>query len=377
MDKSVVIIGGGMAGVSAAYFLSELVTVVLLEAEQFIGTHSSGRSAEQFTIGIAAETMRRMGEASREFFTTPPAGFCSEPLVSPRGCLTVGRIDQHEALDKVYNRIISVGARARYVDREEALTLFPMLRSEGFDKGVYEPDSMDIDSNLLLQSYSRGAKARGAKILTRAKVSGIEKRSDGWIVMTAQENFECDMVLNAAGAWVDEIAKIAGVTPIGITPCRRSAFTFNGPEHMDASGWPHVCNVDYKWYVQPAGEGMIGSLAETVPVPPGDAYPEDIDIAQAVYNIEQDTCLKIGKPLSAWAGLRNFVADKNPVCGSRSGEEGFFWLAGQGGCGILTSPAMGQAAAALMLGKELPVTQRELGIKPEDLAPDRASIQSS
>lgn len=377
MNKSVIIIGGGIAGASAAYFLSEYVPVVLLEAEEFLGTRSSGRSSEQFTIGIAAETMRRMGEASRKFFTDPPSGFCDDPLVSPRGCLTVGRLDQKEKLDRLYKRITSVGALAKYVNKEETKALFPMLRDENFDIGVYEVDAMDIDANLLMQSYAKGAKARGANVVTRAKVCRIERKSDVWEVETESDTFTSDRLVNAAGAWVDEIANLAGIAPVGITPRRRSAFTFNRPEGLDVSGWPHVTSLDYQWYVQPARDCLVGSLAEAVAVPPGEVYPEDLDIAQAVYNIEQATRFEISKPLSTWAGLRSFVGDKSPVCGTRPGDHGFFWLAGQGGCGILTSPAMGSAMAALMLGVELPAEHRDLGITPHDLSPCRASISSS
>jgi D-arginine dehydrogenase len=135
-----------------------------------------------------------------------------------------------------------------------------------------------------------------------------------------------------------------------------------------------VSNVDYQWYVKPGTDSLVGSLAEAVPTPPGDVLPDDMDVAQAIHNIERDTSFRISRPLSAWAGLRNFVIDKNPVCGTRPGADGFYWLAGHGGCGILTSPALGQAAAAIILGHELPREQHELGITPEHLAPGRESL---
>lgn len=370
----IIIVGGGIAGTSAAYFLSRSASVILLEAGEFIGTHSSGRSSEQYTVGIGAATMRRLAQASRSFFESPPDGFAAGPLVSPRGCLTVGRADQEDLLQRVYDRVDSVGAEARMVDRNEALALFPMLREEGIAGGTYEPGAMDVDTGLLLQGYARGAKARGARILTNAGVTSIERKSGEWLVRSRDNVISAPLLLNAAGAWGDEITKLAGLEPLGLTPCRRTAFIFAPPANKDASKWPHVGNVDYQWYVQPARDSMIGSLAEAVPTAPGDVYPDDIDVARAIDNIERDTLFRIEKPLSSWAGLRSFVADKNPVCGTRSGAEGFFWLIGQGGCGILTSPALGQAIAAVILDHELPREQRELGIRFADLVPDRDSL---
>ena len=375
MQADITIIGGGMAGAAAAYFLSRGAAVVLLEREEAPGLHSSGRSSEQFTVGISADTMRRLAQASRSFLKNPPSGFAPIPLLAPRGCLTVGRADQQASLQWLHGRLTGVGADARYVDRNEALQLFPALRAEKFDSGVLEPGAMDIDVSTLLQAYLRGAKANGAKILTNASANAIERKSGKWVVTIPAGEVASSMILNAAGAWVDEITKLAGLAPIGLTPHRRTAFTFL-PSGIDASRWPHVSNVDYHWYVSPRGDSLVGSLADAVPVPPGDVYPDDMDVAQGIENIEQDTTFKIDRPLSKWAGLRNFVADKNPVCGTREDADGFFWLAGQGGCGILTSPALGQAAAALMLGRELPDEQRALGITPNELSPNRKGLQS-
>jgi D-arginine dehydrogenase len=374
MQADVAIIGGGIAGVSAAYFLSQAASVVLLERESALGVHSSGRSSEQFTVGIAADTMRRMAQASRSFLERPPPGFTELPLVSARGCLTVGRSEQQPALDRLHERLTSVGAEARHVSRKEALRLFPALRPENFDNGVLEPDAMDIDVNTLLHAYARGAKQNGARILTDADISAIEHASGKWRVSTPGVSVSSSMVLNAAGAWVDEITRLAGFEPIGLVPYRRTAFTFL-PADVDASRWPHVSNVDYRWYVSPRGDSLLGSLADATPVKPGDVYAEDLDVAQAIANIERDTTFRIGRPLSQWAGLRNFVADRNPVCGTRAGAQGFFWLAGQGGCGILTSPAMGEAIAARMFGLALPDPLRALGITFQDLSPERVDAR--
>ena len=374
MRADIIIIGGGMAGLSAAFFLSSSASVILMEREAVFGSQSSARSAGQFTVGIAADTMRRLGQASRAFLENPPEGFAPYPLLSKRGCLTVGREDQKGRLETLHGHLTEVGAEARYVDRREALALFPALRGNGVDGGVYEPDAMDIDVDLLLQGYARGAKSRGAQLLTGVDISSIRREAGEWIVGAGDLRVSAPLLLNASGAWVDEVTDMAGLERIGLTPHKRTAFTFAQPAEVDTSAWPHVSHLDYKWYVKPEAKVLMGSLVDAVPTLPGEVYPEDIDVAQAIHNISEDTTFEISRPISTWAGLRNFVRDRNPVCGTRPDAEGFFWLAGHGGCGILTSPALGEAIAAVMLGRELPDAQRALGIAVADLAPDRKSL---
>ncbi|CAN7368937.1 FAD-binding oxidoreductase [Bosea sp. LjRoot90] len=377
MRVDVIIVGGGIAGASAAYVLSRHGSVALIEREEHAGYHSSGRSAAQFTVGITAPTMRRMAQASRAFLEAPPAGFCAHPIMTPRGCLTVADTGQEAALDRLEERILSVGARAERLDSPAALGLFPALRAEKVHGGVYEPDAMDIDVDVLLQGYLRGARANGATIALKAVVDTIRRDAAGWTVAWPGGEVQAPLLVNATGAWADEIARLAGIAPLGIVPKRRTAFTFALQPDHDSRAWPHVSNVDYRWYVKPEPGCLMGSLADATPVEPGDAYADDFDVAQAIDNIEQDTSFRIGRPLSQWAGLRSFVADANPVAGMRPAEPGFFWLVGQGGCGILTSPAMAEATAALLAGRELPANLTELGITAADLSPARAGLQAS
>ncbi|MBR3194541.1 FAD-binding oxidoreductase [Bosea sp. (in: a-proteobacteria)] len=377
MRVDVIIVGGGIAGASAAYFLSRHGSVALIEREEQAGYHSSGRSAAQFTVGITAPTMRRMAQASRSFLETPPAGFCTHPIMTPRGCLTVAAAGQEDRLARLEERILSVGARAERLDGPSALALFPALRPEKVQAGVNEPDAMDIDVDVLLQGYLRGARANGGTIFLKAGVDTIRRDTSGWTVAWPGGEAQAPLLVNAAGAWADEIARLAGIAPIGIVPKRRTAFTFAHRPDIDARTWPHVSNVDYRWYVKPEPGCLTGSLADATPVEPGDAYADDLDVAQAIDNIEQDTSFRIGRPLSQWAGLRSFVADAEPVAGVRPQEPGFFWLVGQGGCGILTSPAMGDATAALLAGRALPAAMTELGVTAGDLSPARSGLQGA
>ncbi|SEG80905.1 NAD(P)/FAD-dependent oxidoreductase [Bosea lathyri] len=374
MKVDVVIVGGGIAGASAAYFLSQHGSVALVEREEHFSYHSSGRTAAQFTVGIGAPTMRRMAQASRSFLETPPEGFCTHSILTPRGCLTVAKAGKEGVLRRLQDNLASAGARAEYLDKEAALALFPALVAENVDAGVHEPDAMDIDVDLLLQGYLRGAKARGASLLTRTPIESIRRESGAWIVGWQGGEIAAPILVNAAGAWADEVSRMAGLAPIGIVPHRRTAFTFALQKEFDTRSWPHVGSVDYNWYVKPEQGCLMGSLSDAVPTQPGDVYPEDLDVAQAIENIEAETRLRIGRPLSQWAGLRSFVADRNPVAGSRPDAPGFFWLAGQGGCGILTSPAMGQALAALVAGHDLPAHLTEIGVSARDLSPSREGL---
>jgi len=374
MQVDFAIVGGGISGAAAAYFLSQSGKVALIEQEPHFGFHSSGRTAGQFTVGISADQMRAMAAASRAFFQAPPAGFADLPLIEQRGSLTLGRHSQKPVLDKLHERIGQAGGNAEWVDRKQAMALFPALIADAFDLGVHETDAQDIDVNTLLQGYLKGAKRNGAALATNTPVQSIERQEGGWRIRTQHEDYHAAVLVNASGGWADTIARMAGVSPIGITPYKRTAFTFPLLPGSDGAHWPHVCNADYQWYVKPEHGCFMGSPADAQPVAPGEVYPDELDVAQGIYNIERETTLRVPRPISTWAGVRSYVRDRNPVCGASAEHPGFIWYAALGGCGVLTSPAMGQAVAALAQGHALPDALRELGLTPEALAPDRASL---
>lgn len=377
MKKDVVIVGGGIAGASAAYFLSQRMSVVLVERENTLGHHSSGRTAAQYTLGISADTMRRIAAASKPFLERPPAGFCDRPLLAPRGCLTVARSGQEAQLQAIREQLESVGARARITDAQETLALFPALRAEGVAAGVHEPDAMDLDISALLGGYANGAKARGAVFVSGEPVLSMERRAGAWHVRTASHAWDAPVVVNAAGAWADEVALLAGETPLGLKPLRRTAFNFVAEGSVGADAWPFVSNLGYQWYVRPEAGRMLGSLCDSVLTAPGEVRARDEDVKQAIANIEGDTRFRVTQVQSQWAGLRTFAADRNPVVGARAASPGFHWLAGQGGCGILASPALAQALAASVLGDELPAAHREFGANLAALSPERQALSAA
>lgn len=370
MTADVIIIGGGVAGLSAACFLSEFAQVTLLEREPALATQSSARTAGQFTAGISANTMRALAAASRAFFQAPPPGFCEQTLVAPRGCLTVGREEHRPVLDRLMARLQEAGSDCRFVDRQEALALFPALRPERGHAGVFEADAMDIDVDLLLQSYRKAAAANGARFVCKAEVTSIRPIADTWQVTAGDRTVSAPVLVNAAGAWADRVADLAGVPALGLKAFRRSAFTF--PLHrQDAGVWPHVTTADYTWYVHPQPHGFTASPAEADPVSPGEVYADDLRLAEAIHHIGIDTELAVPRPSASWAGLRTFAPDRNPVCGGFPDHPGYFVSAGQGGCGVLTSPAMGRALAALVAGRNLPGDLSACGITQDQLAPGR------
>ena len=249
------------------------------------------------------------------------------------------------------------------LDSKEVCRLIPALRPDYVAGGVFEPKASDIDIHALHQGFLRGVPLR-----RNAEVAGLEHTGSGWrVALRAGGEVEARIVVNAAGAWADEVAALAGAAPIGLVPKRRTAFIFEA----ETGGWPMAVDVDEQFYFKPESGRVLGSLADETPSPPCDAQPEEIDVAMAADRIERATTFRIRRIERRWAGLRSFVADKTPVAGFDADIPGFFWCAGQGGYGIQTAPAMGMTAAALVAGEGLPQRIRDLGLEEAALGPAR------
>jgi D-arginine dehydrogenase len=301
----------------------------------------------------------------------PPDGFTDSALLSPRGAIFVGRADQLAALDAAYM------AGSKHVDTlqrlsaREVLDRVPVLREDYVAAGVLEADAMDMDVNALHQGFLRGARNRGAELRPRARVESLQRRDGAWRVRAGGKEIGAGVVINAAGAWCDQIADLAGARRIGLMPKRRTAILFDGPEAHDFAGWPAFIDVDEEFYARPESGALMGSPADETPVEPCDVQPEEMDIAIAVDRLQKATTLDIRRINRSWAGLRSFVADKTPVVGFDPVAEGFFWLAGQGGYGIQTAPSMGRVSAALAMGEAVPDDLRRFGVRAADLSPAR------
>lgn len=365
------IIGAGIAGASIAYWLGPHARVTMLERESQPGYHSTGRSAALFMESYGPPQVRALTCASRAFLENPPAGFSDHPILSPRGAMMVAAHGQQEMLDEQDAIVRSVSALAQRLDAAGACGLVPVLRREQVLGAVYEPDASDIDVHSLHQGYLRGFRAAGGTLHCDAEVAAMEYTGGVWRVTAGGRTYEAPIVVNAAGAWCDVIASLAGAAPIGLVPMRRSAFTFAPPEGMDVSAWPMFIGVDESYYVKPDAGLLLGSPANADPVAPHDVQAEELDIALAIDRIETMTTLSIRRPRHVWAGLRSFVGDGSFVGGFDDTVPGFFWAAGQGGYGIQSSAAAGEAYAAMLRGVTLPTHIIDFGVRPEELRPAR------
>lgn len=365
-----IIIGAGIAGASVAYFLAPQCRVLLLERESQPGYHSTGRSAAQYIASYGPPQVQALTRASLDFFERPPAGFAAAPLLTRRGALTVAAPGQEELLDEAWALLESLSENGQRLDAAATLRLLPVLRREAVLGSVFEPDSYDIDVHALHQGFLKGLRAAGGSLVCDAAVEALNHAEGAWWVRAGGRVFSAPVLINAAGAWCDEIARLAGVRPLGLQPKRRSAFNFRPPEGVDCTHWPLVIAADQGWYFKPDAGQLLGSPVNEDPVPPQDVRPEELDIALGAYNIEQATVMSV-RPQHPWAGLRSFVADGELVGGFDAQAPGFFWLAGQGGYGIQTAPAMGQACAALARGQVLPETLQHWGVSEARLSPRR------
>jgi len=371
----VIIVGAGIAGASAGFFLSGSHRVVLLEREDQPGYHSTGRSAALFTETYGNAAIRALTAGARPFFESPPNGFADAPLLRPRGLLYVGRADQQETLDRQYEEVSRLAREVRRISPADCLAICPVLRAEYVAGALVEPDCMDIDVASLHQGYLKGLRARGGRVVTNAEVRALEAMSGGgWAADTRAGRFAAPVLINAAGAWADMVAELAGVAPLGLTPKRRTAILIDPPEGIDCAAWPMVVDADEELYFKPDAGKLLLSPADETPSPPCDAQPDEMDIAITIDRLEKMTTLKVPRVSHKWAGLRTFAPDKTLIAGFDPHGDGFFWLAGQGGYGIQTSPSMGRIAAALISGNEIPLDLSELGLDSNILGVERLRL---
>jgi D-arginine dehydrogenase len=366
------VVGAGIAGVSAAYYLAPRAKVIVLEREHVPAYHTTGRSAALHSETYGSAEIRAITVASGRVYRRPPQGFADHPLLTPRGALIVGRAGQQAATQTAAAEFAALVPSVRWLDAAEVLRRQPLLRPAACAGGAIFEAAEDMDVAAIHGGFLKGARAAGGVLRLNCEVVALERRDGRWTIRLADgETVTSANLINASGAWADVIAGFAGAQPVGLVPKRRTAFTFDAPTGLALGQLPMVIDFDETWYIKPEVGQFLGSPADETPSPATDAQPEELDIALAVERIQTATTLQIHRVKNKWAGLRSFVADKNLVVGYDDAIEGFFWLAGQGGYGIQTAAAAGRLAAALALGEGLPSDIAELGVSEAALSPTR------
>jgi len=359
------ILGGGVAGLSAAARLARHGRVILLEAEDALGYHSSGRSVSFSHYGIGTAPVRALTAWSRPFFEAPLGRLFPTLYFADEESLPL--------LDALGSDMAALTDDIKRVGAAEMQALLPVLRTGpgGAVSGLFDPTGLKLDADLILQGLAREVRAAGGAVLTGRRVTAAEP---GWTVRTeAGESFAAPILVNAAGAWADRIAALAGVAPLGLTPMRRTIIVVDPPEGTKIEAWPFALSAARDFYIQPEAGRLLVSPVDEVVDDPCDAQPEEYDVALAADRLEHYTTLRIARIAHRWAGLRTFTEDRVPKAGFAAGAPGFFWLAGQGGYGFQTAPAMAAIAEALITGGPWPKGLAELGVGVEQVAPGRSA----
>lgn len=365
----IVVIGAGIGGASAAACLASSARVLVLEAEPQPGYHTSGRSAAFYAETYGGPNVQPLTTAARAFFEEPPAGFAATPLLLPRGALHVARPDRLFALAAERDRFPDVDLAL--LSAEETAHRLPMLRVEWQGGALWEPGCRDIDTAALLQGYLAQVRRTGGAVLTDARVTALAREAGDWTVTAGDRRFQAPIVVNAAGAWADAVAALAGIAPLGLTPLRRTMISFKVPEAPSLADLPVVLDIDGSFYFKPDAGTIWASPHDETPSAPCDAQPDELDIAITVDRIETATTFRVRRIERSWAGLRTFSPDRVPVYGFEPTAPGFFWCAGQGGFGFQTAPAAGELVTALVNGAPLPPALQAAGVRPALYAPDR------
>jgi D-arginine dehydrogenase len=353
MEFDIVVIGAGMAGSTAAAQLSARrpggLRVALIEAEDIAGYHTTGRSAAIWLQNYGPPDVRFLTRLSRAFYENPPAGFTDAPLIRHRPVLFLATAGQQAELDET----LAVGQGIRRLRPVEAEPMIPALRPGYLAGAALEEDAFDMDVAAIQQGYLRMLRANGGTLALRHRAGRIERRGDAWHIETANAgDFRAPVLVNAAGAWGDDIASLAGVAPLGLTPCRRTAAIIDPSPH-DVSNWPMIIDVAETWYARPeARTRLMVSPADATPTHAHDVQPEELDVAIGIDRMQQALDIEVRRVEHAWAGLRTFTPDGSLAFGWDPAAPGFFWCVGQGGYGIQTAPAAGKLVADLILGHD-------------------------
>ncbi len=370
----VIVIGGGIAGVSIARELSTDHSVCVLERESTLAFHTTGRSAATFLETYGGPQIRALTIGSREFLTTPPDGF--EPtLMTPRPLLQFAKPGREHVVEQLHAEVLQMVPDAELTDAARMQQLFPLIRENYSKVGMYEPGAMELDVLALHGGYVRDARENGAEIVRNAHVVNISREAGTWHVTTEDGvNRTANVVVNAAGAWADHVAEAAGVKRIGLMPLLRSIFMVASPQGTDSKRLPLLSDVDGSFYIKPEGDQFLCSPADENLSEAKDVKADMLEIARAIDEINDSTSIGVRSVSTSWGGLRTFAPDREFIVGEDAQAPGFFWFAGQGGYGIQTAPATARLGAALVRGEGAPVDLMDRGLDIGALSPNRPGI---
>lgn len=367
----IIVIGAGIAGASVAAELADGARILLLEKEDHPGYHTTGRSAALYTKIYGPPVIRALTRASWKFFNDPQSQYLDHPLLQSRGAMFIARQDQMESLNALQKEL---GDDVQSISVEEARKLIPLLRPEYIAGAMIDKDASDIDVAALHQHFLKTFRAAKGELRSQSEVTAMAYEGECWILETSKGNISAPIVVNAAGAWGDTLAQMAGAAPVGLVPKRRTAMLISPPDGVTPEQWPMAVDVDEQFYLKPDAGKLLISPADETPSPPCDAQPEEMDVAVCVDRIETAFDISVRHIEHKWAGLRSFVADKCPVCGFDEQVPGFFWLVGQGGYGIQSAPALARVASALIKGHKIPEDIAAEGVTEMALSPHREKL---
>jgi len=373
-ETDFLVVGAGIAGAGIAFQMAPHARVTLIDMEEQAGYHTTGRSAAFYAETYGGAKLQPLTTASKEFLQHPPVGFSGQPVLAQLGAIHVFREDQRSTAEKMFTDKSKTLSGIAMLSAEQVHARAPYLQSANIAGGIEDPGCGNLDVAALHQGFLKGAKKAGAIVQLGAGFESATFKDGRWIVKTRTGEIRAKTIVNAAGAWGDEIAERAGVKPIGLSPLRRTIVTITNPDGlMFNKDGPIVIDVDEEFYFKPEGAGYLVSPADEITSPPCDAQPELEDVAIAAGLFERASGAAVHRVDAKWAGLRTFASDRTPVIGYAVDNTGFFWNVGQGGYGIQTAPAWSALAGALALHQPVPQFLLDNKVQAELYNPARFS----
>jgi len=368
-QTDVLVIGAGIAGAGVAAQLAQSASVIILDMETRPGYHSTGRSAAMFAMNYGNDPIKKLNRASWDMLSKLPEEFFPNSVLMDRGVLHVADESSKDELAE----LLEAADDIKPLTPEQAAAIVPILDVSQCVAAGLEADAKDLDVAALHYGWLKQGKNSGVELVCDAQVQSASYKDQHWHVETSNGSFTAKTVVNAAGAWGDEVAALFGVAPVGLIAKRRTIATLPSSHPEVSHAWPMLLSASEDWYMKPDAGSFLVSPADEDPVPPHDVFVDDMVLAEGLFRFSEATDYEVTRVDSSWAGLRVFTSDKTPVCGFEGAVEGFFWLAGQGGYGIQTAPALSELAAKLVLGVQLP----EFADKDliDDLSPQRATLK--